>query len=555
MPALPLIIADDVVKQADMTSATLINTWLECERKFGFRYLAKVYPAPAASAQLGTDTHKQNERYLADETPFDFTHKSGDIAASGLHLYPKPRTPGMRLEREFRFRSVRTSIVYYGLKDVELPPGLPQPQLRPSDNAVQLFAVPKDTFDGSKPGVLDFKTTASIGDYAKTPDDLRYDAQGVLYAVDSCARYDSDAADLGWLYLQTRGAKRSLPVVQRIPRDHALRLFDVIEDEAVKAARVRAEFRAQDKSATDFVNEQLAPNPAACGAFGGCPYKHLCTLTTSQRAKSRMSGNSIIANLRNRVQAAPTVDGAKAVVISPPEPATTPAPEAPTVAPAEEKLPDWATSPVDPLKAKTEQPVAINPPESKLPLVPQETATTSEDKPKRTRTKKDKGPPPAPKDPLGANVHAHTSAPTPEQPATDTKYEETKASGEITPEKKELEETIAATVVPPECMPQREGFTLYVDCLPIGRPVKTLAPIIEKAQQRIFDQGPRDRAGNAVSDYRLIGFGEGVPPFIAYVCEQIDGSQDLVLDTRTPEGAVLLESLMARAAFVVRGLR
>jgi len=93
--------------------------------------------------------------------------------------------------------------------------------------------------------------------------------------------------------------------------------------------------------------------------------------------------------------------------------------------------------------------------------------------------------------------------------------------------------------------------------------VKSVADIAKRARAaNIVSIGPLD-GSRAQSDGSLLTWKtlridspiEGAPFFIAFVDEQVDGTFDLALDTRTPEGAVLLETLMAKAAFVVRGLR
>jgi hypothetical protein len=216
-------------------------------------------------------------------------------------------------------------------------------------------------------------------------------------------------------------------------------------------------------------------------------------------------------------------------------------------------------------------PSAINPPESALPPPPSQPSHTSEakdangDKPKRTRRTKeqiaaDEAAKKAGKDPLGADAMAYGSA-TPLEPADVALANDASQDAKPATIDPVLDEKAqhAVDVTVAKCVPAavtravdapvvEEGFTLYVDCIPIGKPAKAVARLIDKAQERIHKE-------LGVADYRLVDFGKGVPPFIAFVDEQVDGTFDVVLDTRTPEGAILLETLSAKAAFVVRGLR
>jgi len=510
-------------------SATQISTYTECARKWAWRRIAKIYPPPKPAADLGTRTHSVLERYLGEGIRPDFVtdREAAEIATSGLHLLPAPKTEGMRLEREFHFRSTRTSFVYGGFKDVEIQPGVPVPTLE---------------FDGAAPIVIDHKTTKSIDDYAKSKDDLLYDAQSTIYGIDAMARFERPVADLAWVYYQTKGARRSHPTTLRMHRAHAERVFDAVESVAEECAS------ALTKKLQPL---DLPPNTKECRSYGGCPYQHLCTdlnkpsQIIKRKGKLSMS-NSVIASLRARVQgnAAPS---------APPTEPTIAIKDRPDVSP--ELAQHIAENPRSAFlveeKPTTDptQTVAVNPPESKLAPTPttQTDAPKEEEKPaakKRVRRTGNGTPPPPPPDPKGADAAMHTGVDVVESNGADS----AQASGiVVTTEKKELEDTIAATT--------RAGFTLYVDCMPIGRPAKVAAGLIAKAQERMLVDGPPDAAGQPVPDYRLVDYGKGTPAFISFVLDQVDGTFDIVLDTRSPEGSVLLEPLMAKAGFVVRGFR
>ncbi len=486
-----------------------INSFLECQRKWAWKKIAKIEDPGGAGANLGKRAHTMWERYLGEGTRPDFVtdKEAAGVASLTLHLLPAPKTPGMRLEKHFRFKSARTGHVYHGFKDFEIPPGVPQPQLE---------------LDGSAPVVGDHKTSKDIEKYGKSVEDLQDDAQSILYGLDAMARHQRPFADLAWIYAQTKGAKKTKPVVGRLHQAQAMKVFDVIEQVATEAAAILdAGLQPLD----------LPPNTAMCREYGGCPYQHLCKLSPSQKLRSRMS-NSVIDGLRARVQ------GTTPVVVQ----------EKPSIMGC---APEDVPAPTEIPAAFLQDPVRINPGESALPTPPLAAAPAPTEKRKR-RTKAE----------IAADEAAARAS---NPPATVTLKETGPEIAKLTSEGFTTVEDIEAVIgkgdgtasrthldamgelhVPPVDLDH--GFTLYVDCVPIGRPAKSAASLIEKAQERIAKE-------HGVPDYRLVDYGKGVPFFVAFVDEQVDGTFDLALDTRTPEGAVLLETLAAKASLVVRGFR
>lgn len=469
-------------------SPTQISTFLECARKWAWKRIEKVYEPPAPSAALGTETHGILERYLGEgEMPDHVAHPvAAKVASAGLHLLPAPKTPGMRLEQAFCFKSLRTGFVYRGLKDIELAPGVVVPSLE---------------LGGLAPGVIDHKTTSSIESYAKKPEDLLFDPQATIYAIDSMVRFDARATDLRWIYYQTKGANRSKVTAQRLEQTHASRVFDEIETVAAEAATALV----TGKKPLD-----LEPNPSACSAYGGCPHRHRCNLSPANKARSYMA-SSLIADLKKRVQSAPEPVAEPSV-----EPASINPPESSVVPPAVE-------APASPVEAKAEKPA---------------------DPPKRRGRPK--------KDPVAADAHAATEVvdPKPASPSETTEVvasdgaTQAEASGTTEPAK-----TYAHAEVTSYVNEKRKGFTLYVDCMPIGAEAKVLSSFFAKANEEVEKL-------HKVPDYRLVDYGKGAPLFAACVLEQVEASgKDVILDTRTPEGTVCLEALASKASLVVRGLR
>ncbi len=114
----------------------------------------------------------------------------------------------------------------------------------------------------------------------------------------------------------------------------------------------------------------------------------------------------------------------------------------------------------------------------------------------------------------------------------------------------------AATISPPATIPvpppvvpytypSHEGFTLYLDCAPEGRNTLRASDLYGKVNAGL-------QASFNASNFRLIKF-EGPGLFVAGFTKLFDEApQDIIVDTRTAEGLLVLESLRARAGMVVR---
>lgn len=499
-------------------SPTSITGWLECPRKWGFRYIARLPSPQHASAALGSDAHTQLELYETKGTPLDFTRPSGEILQSGLHFFPAPGTTGLEGEGEFYLRSKRTGFLYMGKKDIGLPPGVPQPQLG---------------FDGSAPIVLDLKTTSSIEDYSKSEEDLRFDPQAALYGLEAMVRFGTDVADLGWIYCQTKKTKKSKPVTFRVHLPVVEHVFDAIEGVVSEMHDARERAKASGQTPADFI-QTLPPNLKACKAYGGCPHAgRECHLTPSQKARANMSGNNLIASLRNRVQGTP----APAITETPPTMGVSdrdvpPAPENEIPVPFRE--PD-VTVKKDP----------INPPESSLPPAPlPEKASAEDDKPKKerkARVKREEAPKSEPAEQRsipgtevaesnGAAVAAHTGRTYP-------------LGTQGVP---------AERVGAPSAPIPDFGFTLYVDCIPDGiRPVYADA-LVSHANDIIAQR--QKTTDEPVEHYKFMSYGKGAGA-LALVLEEVLEGYTALDHVFASSGSEALAILTCRAARIVRSVR
>src|SRR5579859_5135929 len=183
-------------------SASRINTWTACNRKGGFQYICGYEDPGNEDTELGTAVHEYLE--WLHNTPGalpDRLTEIGAIAAEALpHVEDFSLERGGIAEGEFTFQGDR--FAWRGAKDLVIP--------------------------GRK--INDYKTTGDFK-HAKSPEDLLYDPQAVLYAEHEFRRAvgPRDAIDLQWLYLRKREPYAAKPVSVQMQREHTARAFAALE--------------------------------------------------------------------------------------------------------------------------------------------------------------------------------------------------------------------------------------------------------------------------------------------------------------------------------------
>jgi len=473
-------------------SASQVQTYLNCARKWSWQYVMLVEVPPNPAAELGSDTHGQLETYLLGGE-IDFTRESGYIAAAGLQHLPPPGTPGMLVEQEFHFFGP-SGHSYLGYKDLEVP--------------------------GT---IYDHKTTSDLR-WQKTEAELREDIQATLYATDYFRHHpDEDSVELRWVYYQTKNAKKSAVTAVRVSQDETWKRFLAIEETAKQMEAVSTAHPLD-----------LPPNIDHCSAYGGCPHQGRCNLSPFQKMRSHVEQNKLLSTLaakKNGTAAAPpavpspsiaaAVAGARpAAAFAPggahhgvlPQVPAAPPPAGGNAllgrlqaagAPVAPVAPAAVAAPVAP-----PPPFAVNPPEYQ--------------------------PPPAPPAAPPASVEAAGQ----ELAASLAQDAAPAARGRGRPSK---------AVVPPTGLAPKIK-TLYVNCGPVGVDVVDASHFIVLGKKKIAEAG--------IADYRFAEYGQGPGMLAVAVMSEIDALDGVLpalrLDTTTPEGSILAVELMARSSMVVR---
>lgn len=231
-------------------SASRIGTWINCEVKAGFQYIAGYEDPGTEDTEFGTEVHTILEKFKRDGVPINMMTHAGAVAAEAIPYvehFRGPREGGnARFEGDFTFRARNGKHNWRGAIDI------------------------------SAPGeVNDYKTTSDFK-WAKTPDQLLHDPQAVLYAMKEFERWGGPTVKLRWLYLRKRAPYAAKSVEVTMTREHAERAFAALE-------RITDRFQAAAAAAPDdptlrhrFVLDTLTPNFDHCSAFRGCPHRSRC---------------------------------------------------------------------------------------------------------------------------------------------------------------------------------------------------------------------------------------------------------------------------------------
>lgn len=500
-----------------------------CPRKWAWRYLMGIKVPEKKGTATGTRTHKQKELYL-NGMSLDYStpamREAAEIAIPGMVNLPAPLDPPstwpipeeeqvvrnaiMRIEQPFSI-AVLDGPSWRGVKDVEVPDSIVIPGC-----------------GGGRPGVIDHKSTKAAR-YVKTPGDLREDTQANVYAKDAMDKYNSPSVDVVYNYVFTEGARRTQRVHLIMYRDQA---EDIFSQRRLRASEIDVIYKERPSTL------DLPYNKAACRSFGGCPYIGLCTdlnsgpmghLTPEEEANMTQSGLELFARIEasNKAEDKATTD----VV-----PGVSNVPEGFTIPPflmPQRAVPTTHFVINEPANAV----VAINPPESTLPPMPMVTSTIATDAPPTEKAKRMR----RTKAQIEADNATEIAKLLPPERVAEIQQELTeKAKSEDEAQDRH------------EHRQQRQldtGFTLYVDCSPQNMPVTDAAGFIAAAKRIVQEE-------LKVADYRFVDYGKGQGALVsafAKLTENITG--DIFIDSRTPEGLLVLGDLTARASYVVRGIR
>ena len=239
-------------------SASQIEAWEDCPRKWGWDKIDSIRRADTAATKIGTAVHNQLERYLKGEA-FDFAtdHHAAQLAQGATPFLPPPMASGLMVEAEdLKFPSPVYPHLWTGRIDWYL-------------------------HEPSKLTIGDHKTTSSIAKWAKSTIVLRRDVQANIYAkYGLIIRPELGEIELQWTYIQTRDARRVEPRKLTILRPEVESRFAEIDATANEITLARQGIQTA---------KDLPYNSDSCDKYGGCSYQHLCNLSPLVQLRSFMS--------------------------------------------------------------------------------------------------------------------------------------------------------------------------------------------------------------------------------------------------------------------------
>jgi hypothetical protein len=314
-------------------SASQIDTYELCPRKWAWRYIDDLPTTPNAAAQLGTDVHNTLEKWLRNKIPPQVADPAGKIAAAMLPFLPPPQAVKAEYV-ERRFQVTLGDYHFVGYMDLVMPEG---------------------------PVVYDHKTTSDFR-WAKSAEDLIDDVQATLYGYWGFIHFPNVIqVSLQWTYGRTRGAAMVQPVKRQVTRGD-------IEPRLLKTIQSAGEMLLIKRNVESAI--EVPYEASACEAFGGCPFKDKCNLTAAERMNAIMTQGSakegFLAKLQAR-KAAAVGAGTNGTAINPPEqhasaPVSETAPTAPAPAAAPAAVPGRRRG--RPPKTAAEQAAALPAPTS-----------------------------------------------------------------------------------------------------------------------------------------------------------------------------------------------
>jgi hypothetical protein len=277
-------------------SASQIETYKDCPRKWGFRSLDKIKTPTSPGAQYGSDLHKALEKYLLEGTiPKEEDFKKL-IEKAKLYL-PEKDTPKIV---EGNFELIISS---------------------PREHPIKLRGIIDCAVIEKPYKIIDHKYLSDLR-YMKSPEELENNIQSIMY---NYLAYYGIGIEEGkylykiieednfegpilnrWIYYNAKGKTRPkkvgkvIPIEIEVTREQAESKFQEIKEKYIMP--MSKSFREVGCA------KGLDPNYLSCKLYGGCPYIALCKpdakqtflAIMSQKGEKKMKQSDLIKNLKKK---------------------------------------------------------------------------------------------------------------------------------------------------------------------------------------------------------------------------------------------------------------
>ena len=241
-------------------SASQIDNFLSCKRKWAFRSIEKKPEPPRKTTSFGKDLHSRVQNYLTGGA------KPGeDVIGQLIKMAMRPGylptpSPDLWIEEEFKIPLFDDHFLL-GYSDCMSP----QPTI-----------------------VWDHKTTGDAK-WVKTEKELADDTQRIVYGYEALLRYPDSVMANGvlsrWLYYIAGSDRTKAKAVKKVEVHHtAAQILHGWDDHILPVANEMLKLKAATTNAND-----LEPNPDACDAYGGCPYIQWCNVPPAAKFAARIN--------------------------------------------------------------------------------------------------------------------------------------------------------------------------------------------------------------------------------------------------------------------------
>lgn len=501
---------DSTAERVWMPSPSGTDLWTRCKARWTRRYVDHVKEPEGQKAALGTRCHSIAADYLKLGTPPDMSERF-ELQPEGKRKVVKVFYPGRIVANVLPQLPAAGSVEH-----VERPLTL-----------VHRGVTFKGTIDVDAPSlILDHKFTTSL-DYMKSDAELEIDSQHLIYGADKLARVDGDVIQSQRSYGTFDRKARHLQVLPATRAD----ITRGMNERILPLVDAMADVIARKPSWLSMPRDGVANRE--CSKFPplGCPYAADCPRTLTERVQAAMS---YLTRTKQAQQAAPAaVHTPAATSTARVAPQQTSLPEPPEAIDDAQQLIAGAINPPgesDAARAELAKAVVVN------AIIEAKTAAA----PARTRGM---------------------------QKAAVEDLDAPKAAAKLTPDQRRavvnhiMEAPVAAPAAVTAATPvtaeaAEKQLTLLVDVLP-ERGVDDVVygtDLIAQAHEFV-------RKAMNTPDYRLgkeAAFGQGAGALCSRMDELVFGLPDdsiVVLSTSTPEGALVLETIRARATTILRGVR
>jgi len=488
-----------------------------CPRQWAFKTIDRVAEPQGRSAALGEAVHAELERYLRGGALPDTRTDAGQLAALLIPILPRGRVLGV--ERHMMCKSGISGASYHGLIDLLWD-------------------------ERGRVGVADHKTTSNIKAYALTPERLLDDEQSLIYAAFILEEHPAqDIVPVQWNYVQTKSARRAVPVRAEISRERARAALSVLDETVVRPM--------QTILASARCAAEVRPNPSVCGDYGGCPHRRYCPLTNAERLTGALESMSTSQHptLWEQLQGKHTAPGALAIPSGPYDGINRPPGEVPhgqTLAPAQNVPAAQASGAGAPIQGLPSW-LSIGAVPTQAPAAPQTAQSAAAIAPTMITAQPSVQAPvvqPAIVPPRMAEIPPISPI------ASVSAMSEQTAPIESAP-------TVPTSEPDHPSLTRGRGFVLLDGCAGIGNPpwggkLTSLAPLLRTAAARAAQ-------ALGVPDYRMADYGKGAGAFVAMLEQALDesgpGEGDIAVLDLGPESDHARATLQARASYTIRGTR